>query len=62
MNSSNHAKEIAEFKEAGGQVKVYPTLPRPKIQNTGATKGAEWSIKSNIDDLDEYEDVFNMKN
>ena len=62
LNTSNHAKEIEEFKEAGGQVKVYPSLPGPKIQNTGASKGAEWSIKSNIDDLDEYEHVFNMKN
>ena len=58
LETSNHAKEIAEFKEAGGQVKVYPSLPGPKILNTGASKGAEWSIKSNIDDLDEYEDVF----
>jgi hypothetical protein len=59
LSTSNHAKEIEEFKEAGGQVKVYPTLPSPKIPNTGASKGAEWSIKSNIDDLDEYDsDVF----
>ena len=58
LSTSNHAAAIAEFKAAGGKVKVYPTLPSPKIQNTGASKGAEWSIKSNIDDLDEYEDVF----
>ena len=58
LKTSSHAKEIAEFKDAGGKVKVYPTLPSPKIPNTGATKGAEWSIKSNIDDLDEYDDVF----
>ena len=65
LETSNHAKEIAEFKEAGGKVKVYPTLPSPKIPNTGSTKGsnvdAEWSIKE-ISDLDEYEDIFNMKN
>jgi len=65
LSTSNHAKEIAEFKEAGGQVKVYPSLPGPKIPNTGKSKGsnvdAEWSIKD-IADLDEYEDVFNMKN
>ena len=65
LSTSNHAKEIEEFKEAGGKVKVYPSLPGPKIPNTGSTKGsnvdAEWSIKE-IADLDEYEDVFNMKN
>ena len=65
LETSSHAKEIAEFKEAGGQVKVYPSLPGPKIPNTGSTKGsnvdAEWSIKD-ITDLDEYEDIFNMKN
>ena len=65
LETSNHVKEIAEFKEAGGKVKVYPTLPSPKIPNTGSTKGsnvdAEWSIKE-ISDLDEYEDIFNMKN
>ena len=58
LETSKHSDAIAEFKEAGGKVKVYPSLPSPKIPNTGATKGAEWSIKSNIDDLDEYEDVF----
>ena len=58
LNTSKHSDAIQEFKESGGQVKVYPSLPGPKIQNTGASKGAEWSIKSNIDDLDEYDDVF----
>jgi endogenous inhibitor of DNA gyrase (YacG/DUF329 family) len=66
LKTSNHAKEILEFKNAGGQVKVYPTLPGPKIPNTGTSKkggsvDAEWSVKD-IADLDEYEDVFNMKN
>ena len=65
LKTSNHAKDIAEFKEAGGKVKVYPTLPGPKIPNTGTSKGsnvdAEWSVKD-IADLDEYEDVFNMNN
>ena len=59
LNTSKHSEAIKEFKEAGGKVKVYPSLPSPKIPNTGASKGAEWSIKSNIDDLDdEYNDVF----
>jgi hypothetical protein len=61
LETSSHAKEIAEFKEAGGKVKVYPSLPGPKVLNTGSTKGsnldAEWSIKD-IADLDEYEDIF----
>ena len=65
LSTSNHAKEIEEFKEAGGKVKVYPSLPGPKIPNTGKSKGsnldAEWSVKD-IADLDEYEDIFNMKN
>jgi hypothetical protein len=65
LKTSKHSAAIEEFKDAGGKVKVYPSLPGPKIPNTGSTKGsnvdAEWSIK-NIDDLDEYEDVFNMKN
>ena len=62
LKTSKHSDAIEEFKAAGGKVKVYPSLPSPKIPNTGASKGAEWSIKSNIDDLDEYEDVFNMNN
>ena len=65
LETSKHSDAIAEFKEAGGQVKVYPSLPGPKIPSTGKSKGsnvdAEWSIKD-IADLDEYEDVFNMKN
>ena len=61
LKTSKHSDAIEEFKEAGGKVKVYPSLPGPKIPNTGASKGAEWSIKD-IEDLDEYEDVFNMKN
>ena len=64
LKTSNHAKEIAEFKKAGGKVQTYPTLPGPKILNTGSTKGsnvdAEWSVKD-LADLDEYEDVLNMK-
>jgi len=66
LKTSNHAKEILEFKKAGGKVKVYPSLPGPRIPNTGTSKkggsvDAEWSIKD-IADLDEYEDVFNMNN
>ena len=65
LSTSKHSDAIEEFQKAGGKVKVYPSLPGPKIPNTGSTKGsnvdAEWSIKD-IDDLDEYEDVFNMKN
>jgi len=62
LETSKHSDAIAEFKEAGGKVKVYPSVPAPKIPNTGASKGAEWSIKSNIDDLDdEYDNVFNLK-
>jgi len=65
LTTSNHTAAIEEFKEAGGKVKVYPSLPGPKIPNTGTTKGsnvdAEWSVKE-IADLDEYEDIFNMKN
>ena len=65
LKTSKHSDAIEEFKEAGGKVKVYPSLPGPKIPSTGSTKGsnvdAEWSIKD-IADLDEYEDVFNMKN
>ena len=65
LNTSNHAAAIEEFKEAGGKVKVYPSLPGPKVLNTGSTKGSnvdqEWSVKD-IADLDEYEDIFNMKN
>jgi len=44
---------------------VYPSLPGPKIPSTGKSKGsnvdAEWSVKD-IAALDEYEDIFNMKN
>jgi len=65
LSTSNHAAAIEEFKEAGGKVKVYPSLPGPKIPSTGKSKGsnvdAEWSVKD-IADLDEYEDIFNMKN
>ena len=65
LSTSNHAAAIAEFKAAGGKVKVYPSLPGPRVLNTGSTKGSnvdqEWSIKD-IADLDEYEDIFNMKN
>jgi len=65
LKTSKHSDAIEEFKKAGGQVKVYPSLPGPKIPDTGSTKGSnvdeEWSIKE-LADLDEYEDVFNMKN
>ena len=62
LNTSNHAKEIAEFKKAGGQVQTYPTIPSPAVPNTGVRMkvaqldAEEWAAKANVADLDEYED------
>ena len=66
LKTSKHSDAIEEFKAAGGKVKVYPSLPGPTIPNTGTTTkrsnvDTEWSVQD-IADLDEYEDVFNMKN
>ena len=66
LETTAHAKEIAEFRAAGGKIKVYPGLPDPKVANINVgvkagKAGAEWSAKD-IADLDEYEDVINLTN
>tara|TARA_R100001369_G_scaffold50673_1_gene77405 strand:+ start:224 stop:532 length:309 start_codon:yes stop_codon:yes gene_type:complete len=62
LNTSKHAKEIAEFKAAGGKVQMFPTIPSPAVPNTGVKMkiaeldAEEWAAKANVADLDEYED------
>mgnify|MGYP003671438911 FL=1 len=66
LATTAHAKEIAEYRAAGGKISVYPGLPDPKVNNinigvkVGKT-GEGWSAKD-IADLDEYEDVVNLTN
>ena len=62
LNTSNHAKEIAEFKEAGGQVQTYPTIPNPPVPNARVRMKVleldteEWAVNVKMADLDMYED------
>jgi hypothetical protein len=68
LNTSKHAQEIAEFKDAGGQVQTYPTIPSPPVPNTGVRMkvaeldAEEWAAKANVADLDEYEDFLKSNN
>ena len=66
LSTTAHAKEIAEFRAAGGKISVYPGLPDPRVANINVgmkagKPGSEWSAKD-IADLDEYEDVINLTN
>ena len=62
LKTSAFADEIAEFKEAGGQVQTYPTIPNPPVPNTRIRMKVleldteEWAVNVKMADLDMFED------
>jgi len=62
LKTSSYAKEIAEFKEAGGQVQTYPTIPNPPVPNARIRwkepelDTEEWAVNVKMADLDMCED------